>query len=204
MAGSRVPQVMTEEEILRILAIPDLKTMVGLRDRAILELLYSTGIRRRELSNLNVSDIDFENGYLRINCGKYYKDRVVPVGEVACKFIEAYLKTVRWWFLRDPKEDALFLDSQRGKRLSVSTIHHIIKKTVKKSGVKKRISAHTFRHSMATHLLHNKADIRYIQLILGHASLSSTEIYTHLVIDDLKEIHRRAHPHGRRTPDSDS
>ena len=200
--GFKLPKTMTEEEVIQVLAAPDLHTPIGIRDRAILELLYSSGVRRRELVNLNLADIDFENGYLMVNQGKYHKDRIVPIGEVALKFIEAYLKLVRWWFLRNPAEPALFLNSTTGKRIAVNTLAYIVKKMVKKSGIKKKITPHTFRHTMATHLLRNQADIRHIQAMLGHASLATTQIYTLLDTDDLKEVHRRAHPHGRRDSDS--
>lgn len=199
-----LPKALTQEEITQLLAVPDLKNPVGLRDRAILELLYSSGLRRQEVSNLNLNDFDMDRGYLRINDSKYFKDRVVPVGEAACKFIEAYLKLVRWWFLKDPKENALFLDSQKGHRLDAKTIYYIVKKTALKSGLTKKISPHTIRHTMATHLLQNKADIRHIQAMLGHASAATTEIYTYLDLGDLKQVYRRAHPRGRRDSDSNS
>lgn len=195
---SSLPRLLTGEEVLQILAAPDLHTPVGVRDRAILELLYSSGVRRQELAGLNVGDADLERGYLRVNQGKNRKDRVVPVGDTACKFIEAYLKLVRWWFLRNPAETALFLDSQKGKRMSGKTLEYLVKKYAKKSRLAKKASPHTLRHSMAAHLLKNEADIRHIQLMLGHASVATTEVYTRLVIDDLKEIHKKAHPRGRR------
>jgi integrase/recombinase XerD len=193
-----LPEVPTEAEILQLLAVPDLRTPVGIRDRAILELLYSSGIRRQELINLNLSDVDMENGYLQVIQGKNHKDRMVPIGDVALKFVEAYLKLVRWWFLRDPGERALFIDSAKGNRLSPQTVKHIVAKTIRKTGITKKVTPHTLRHAMATHLLRNQADIRHIQMMLGHASVATTEIYTQLAIDDLKAVCRRAHPHGRR------
>jgi integrase/recombinase XerD len=193
-----LPEVPTEAEILQILAVPDLRTPVGIRDRAILELLYSSGLRRQELINLNLSDIDWENGYLQVIQGKNRKDRTVPIGDTATKFIEAYLKLVRWWFLRDPSQTALFIDSAKGNRLSPQTVKHIVAKTIRKTGITKKVTPHTLRHAMATHLLRNQADIRHIQMMLGHASVATTEIYTRLAIDDLKAVCRRAHPHGRR------
>jgi integrase/recombinase XerD len=185
-------------EIMQILAVPDLRTPVGIRDRAILELFYSSGLRLQELINLNLSDIDWGNGYLQVIQGKNHKDRMVPIGDTALKFVEAYLKLVRWWFLHDPAETALFIDSAKGNRLSPQTIKHIVAKTIRKTGITKKVTPHTLRHAMATHLLQNQADIRHIQMMLGHASVATTEIYTHLAIDDLKAVCRRAHPHGRR------
>jgi integrase/recombinase XerD len=192
--------VLTEAEVRQILALPDLRTPIGIRDRAILELLYSTGLRRQEAVNLNLTDIDLENGQVFVYQGKNSKDRVVPLGEIAAQFVDAYLKLVRWWFVRDPKETALFIDSQKGSRLHPQTLNHIVSKTVSQSRIPKRITPHSFRHAMATHLLQNQADIRHIQLMLGHASLETTEIYTQLAIDDLKIAYRQAHPHAHREP----
>jgi site-specific recombinase XerD len=143
-------------------------------------------------------DLELTQGYVRVNQGKNRKDRLVPLGAIAAKFIEAYLKLVRWWYIRDATENALFLDSAKGKRLSPATVAHTVRKIVRKAGIKKKLSPHSFRHAMATHLLHNQADIRHIQLMLGHASVASTEIYTRLTIGDLKEVLRQSHPHGRR------
>jgi integrase/recombinase XerD len=193
-----LPEVPTEAEILQILAVPDLHTPIGIRDRAILELLYSSGLRRQELINLNLADLDLTQGYVRVNQGKNRKDRLVPLGAIAAKFIEAYLKLVRWWHIRDVTENALFLDSAKGKRISPATMGYIVCKLVRKAGIKKKFTAHSFRHAMATHLLHNQADIRHIQLMLGHASVASTQLYTRLTIGDLKEVLRQSHPHGRR------
>jgi site-specific recombinase XerD len=192
--------VPTEAEIRQILAVPDLRTPIGIRDRAILELLYSTGLRRQEAINLNLTDVDRENGQVFVYQGKNHKDRMVPLGETAAQFVEAYLKLVRWWFVHDPKENALFIDSQKGSRLHPQTLNHIVNKTVRQSRVPKRITPHSFRHAMATHLLQNQADIRHIQLMLGHNSVETTELYTRLAIDDLKTAYRQAHPHAQREP----
>jgi integrase/recombinase XerD len=190
--GVSLPVILTPDEVMKILLTPNIRTPIGLRDRSILELLYSTGIRRQELVNLNLIDLDLERGYLQVIQGKNRKDRVVPVGFIACTLLEAYIKLARWGFAKDPKETALFVDSQKGKRLSKNTVTHIVSKVVHESGVKKKVSPHTFRHTMATHMLKNDADIRYIQAILGHASVATTEIYTRLEIEDLKAAVRRA------------
>jgi integrase/recombinase XerD len=192
--------VPTEAEVRQILAVPDLRTPIGIRDRAILELLYSTGLRRQEAINLNLTDVDLENGQVFVCQGKNSKDRVVPLGETAAKFVDAYLKLVRWWFLRDPKETALFIDSQKGNRLHPATLNQIVVRTVRQTRIPKRITPHSLRHAMAIHLLQNQADIRHIQLMLGHNSVETTEIYTQLAIDDLKTAYRQAHPHARREP----
>jgi integrase/recombinase XerD len=199
----KLPQVLNEDEVLKILESCPLNTPPGLRDRAILEMFYSTGIRRSELANLNVEDYSPERQELRINEGKGKKDRIVPIGEYACLFTNAYLQMIRPWLAKSPDEKALFLDTQKGTRLSTQTVADIVKKAVKRSGIGKgriiNVTPHTFRHTMATHLLRNHADLRHIQAILGHASLASTEIYTHLTVENLKQVMKKAHPRSRRT-----
>jgi integrase/recombinase XerD len=169
-----------------------------LRDRAVLELLYSTGIRKRELVNLTVGDFRLESHELLIVNGKGGKDRVVPVGEWACYFTEAYVKNVRPWQACSPTEEALFVQHRNGRPLSPRAVGDIVERATLKSGVGRRVSPHTFRNTMATHMLRNHADLRHIQAILGHKSLRSTQVYTHVSIEDLKEVVRRSHPHGRR------
>jgi len=194
----RLPQIMAEEEALRILESCPINTPAGLRDRAALEILYSTGVRRSELANLNVQDFAAEKEELAIVQGKGKKDRNVPLGEFARAFTEGYLRLVRPWLAGSPEEEALFLNSQTGGRLSAPTVGYLVAKAARRAGVKKRVTPHTFRHSMATHMLRNKADLRHIQAILGHESLASTEVYTHLALEDLKEAVKKAHPRGRR------
>lgn len=198
---ARLPNVLTEAEVLQILESCPINTGKELRDRAILELLYSTGIRRSELVNLNVADFSPESQEVRINRGKGRKDRIVPVGEYASRFVEAYLKLVRPWLVRDSNETALFVSSTTGKRLHFQNVGRIVQKIAEASGIEKPVSLHTFRHSMATHLLRNGADLRHVQAILGHASLSSTEIYTHLNKEDLKQALKKFHPSGKRAAD---
>jgi len=198
----RLPRAITAEEMMRILQASVPTTALGLRDRAILELLYSTGIRRRELANLTVSDFHLESRELLIANGKGGKDRVVPVGEWACYFTEAYVKNVRPWQVYSPTEKALFVQHRDGHRLSPRSVKDIVERATAKSGVGRRVSPHTFRHAMATHMLRNHADLRHIQAILGHTSLRTTQIYTHVNIEDLKDVVRRAHPHGKRREES--
>jgi integrase/recombinase XerD len=173
-------------------------TALGLRDRAILELLYSTGIRRQELVNLSIGDFRVESHELLVVNGKGGKDRVVPVGQWACYFAETYMKNVRPWQVCDPAEKALFVQHRNGRRLSLRSVKDIVERATTRSGVGRRVSPHTFRHSMATHMLRNHADLRHIQAILGHSSLRSTQIYTHTDIEDLKGVMKRSHPHGKR------
>jgi integrase/recombinase XerD len=194
-----LPTVLTPEEAIRVLQAVPLHTVPGLRDRAILELLYSTGMRKRELVNLNVADVSFERQEALVVNTKTKRDRVVPVGEFARHCVEAYRSLVRPWLVASEGEKALFLSTDKGRRLAVRTVARIVERAVKKSGVTKRVTPHTFRHSMATHMLRNRADLRHIQAILGHAQLTSTTIYTQVSLEDLKEVLRRSHPHGRKS-----
>jgi integrase/recombinase XerD len=193
----KLPEVMTEEEAVKVLEASPINTPTGLRDRAILEVLYSTGIRRSELINLNLEDLFIDRGELAIKQGKGKKDRIVPVGDYAKLFLMAYLKMVRPWLAQAPDEPALFLTTG-GHRMSQGALKIMIGRAVRKSGVQRRITPHIFRHSMATHLLRNGADIRHIQALLGHSSLLSTQVYTHLTIEDLKQAVKKAHPRAKR------
>jgi integrase/recombinase XerD len=194
----QLPNIISEEEAVEILESCPPNTPGGLRDRAVLELFYSTGIRRRELANLNLTDYAPERRELTIRKGKGGKDRIVPVGEYAAWFLEAYLKLVRPWQVKDPAENALFLKNDSGTRLNSGNLGDLVKKALERSGIDKKVTPHTFRHSMATHLLRNGADLRHIQAILGHASLESTQVYTHLSVENLKQAVKKAHPHGGR------
>jgi len=195
---ARLPAVLTAEEALRVLESVSPVSSQGLRDRAMLEILYSTGMRKGELVALNVADFSFERQELVIVTSKSRKGRVVPVGEYARHFTEAYLRAVRSWLARNDEEKALFVSVRGGRRLAVRTVGQIVGRAAKMSGVAKTITPHTFRHSMATQMLCNHADLRHIQAILGHARITSTELYTHVSLEDLKEVVRRAHPHGRK------
>jgi len=192
-----LPEVLTPEETLQVLEAVKPNTAMGLRDRSILELLYSTGIRRRELVTLNLSDFSFERAELLIVNPKGKKDRLVPVGEAARRYTETYRRLVRPWMVCGQQEKALFVSHRGGGRLSSRSVSKIVLHAAQASGVTKRISPHSFRHAMATHLLRNQADLRHIQAILGHAQITSTELYTHLALEDLKEVVRRSHPHGK-------
>ena len=185
--------ILTPSEARKIINAPDSKCAIGYRDHTIMEVLYTTGIRKEELNNLTLSDVDYHDGFLRINNGKGGKDRVVPLGRIACRYLENYIKSVRPEFIKDPFNHHLFL-STRGNMLSKNVVWELVKKYAKQAKLKKTISPHTFRHSCATSMLRNKADIRAIQELLGHESLESTQIYTHISINDLKETHKRCHP----------
>lgn len=192
----RLPRViLTREEARKIVEAPNTKTATGLRDRAILETFYATGIRCAELSNLTPDDVDTEERVLRVVRGKGRRDRNLPLTRAAAEAIDAYLAKARETLLRREKR-FLFLQN-RGSHMDSGTLNRLVHQWAKAAGVKKRVTCHTFRHSVATHLLKGRADIRHIQALLGHASLATTERYTHVEISDLKEVIRRAHPRGR-------
>jgi integrase/recombinase XerD len=186
--------ILTETEAHRIVTAPRGKAPLILRDRAILETLYGTGMRVGELIKLRPEDVDTEGQLVRIIEGKGRKDRNVPLTTAAARAIAAYLTHGRPFLLR--REPWLFL-SERGKRLHRARVGGFVKAWAKAAGVKKNVSCHTFRHSMATHLLRGRADIRQIQALLGHRSLSTTERYTHVEVSDLRRVIERSHPRGR-------
>jgi integrase/recombinase XerD len=188
--------ILTKKEMGKLLELPDLKTPFGVRDRAIMEVFYSTGIRVSELCNLTLNDIDIMQGELRVNHGKNAKDRVVPLGEVACDYLNLYLRNARKK-LAASVQTVLFV-TKNGNRFHYTDLSHLISRYGKKAGLKKPIACHSLRHTCATHLLQGKADIRYIQEILGHASLATTQIYTKVEIADLKKVHRRCHPREQK------
>ena len=185
--------VLTSSEARKILHAPDIKSVIGYRDRTILEVLYSTGIRKEELNSLTISDVDYEDGFLRIENGKGGKDRIVPLGRIACRYLENYIKSVRPELLRDPYEKHLFLSS-RARPLSKNVAWELIKKYAKKARLHKNVHPHTFRHTCATAMLKNKANIRVVQELLGHADLATTQIYTHLTRDRLQAVYDATHP----------
>jgi len=190
----RLPRsILTQSEAKKVLHAPDTKTVLGYRDRTILEVLYSTGIRKEEINNILLTDVDYNEGYIRINCGKGKKDRVVPLGKIACRYLENYIKAVRPSLIRNPYNNHLFL-SCKGNRLSKNMVWEIVKRSAKDAKLKKNISPHTFRHTCATLMLRNNANIRHIQELLGHASLDSTQVYAAVSITDLKAVHAKCHP----------
>jgi len=188
----KVPDVLSCREVENILKAPDLKKNQGIRDRAILELLYATGLRVSELTSLTYSSIDLEVGFLRCK-GKSSKERIVPLGKVAEKYLLEYMNRARPVLAKGKISDSLFL-ARGGRTLSRQSIWKMIKAMVQKAGIKKNISPHTLRHSFATHLLERGADLRSVQEMLGHVSITTTQIYTHVNRARLKEIHRNFHP----------
>lgn len=186
-----LPTFLTQKEVGTILSIPNLRTPIGIRDRAILELLYATGVRVSELVNLKLTDLNLDSGFLKC-FGKGGKERIVPLGRNAKECIKRYLNKVR---LSSNKSEYLFLGSKKAKeRLSRQAVWQFIKAYAGKARIKKKITPHTFRHSFATHLLEGGADLRIVQELLGHADISTTQIYTHVSRDHLKSVHSKFHP----------
>jgi integrase/recombinase XerD len=190
-----LPSVLTVPEMERILNNVEINKRCGVRDRAMLETLYATGMRVSELANFTHEQIVFEDEMVRI-FGKGSKERIVPIGKVALHWIEEYYATDRPQLSRPFSDSTVFLNN-RGSTFSRMGLWKIINKYVKKAGIKKHVSPHTFRHSFATHLLEGGADLRTVQEMLGHANIVTTEIYTHVDREYLKEVHRSFHPRSR-------
>jgi integrase/recombinase XerD len=188
----RLPRVLGVDDVATLLEGTGDDTPAGVRDRAMLELLYATGIRVSELCGCEVGSVDFEQGLLRCT-GKGGKERIVPVGEVAQAWLRRYLDEARARLLRDPDEPALFLN-HRGQRLSRQGFWKILRKHGLAAAIGKPITPHVLRHSFATHLLEAGADLRSVQELLGHADISTTQVYTHLSRGRLRQVYRSAHP----------
>jgi integrase/recombinase XerD len=195
---SRLPRgVLTPEEARRVLDAPDVQTRAGLRDKAIMEVFYSTGLRLAELARLSVFDIDHRNGFVRVNLGKGSKDRIVAIGEKACGYVREYLAVVRGpWSQANKDERALWLSSKRPHGpLKSQAIEVMVKQYGRAVGL--RVTPHLWRHTCATHLTANGAGLSAVQRQLGHRSLRTTQIYTRVTVPDLVTMHKRAHPRAR-------
>lgn len=195
----RIEAPLTLEEVEQVLAQPDVGQPLGLRDRAMLELAYSSGLRRTELVRLKLGDVDFFNGTAFVHQGKGRKDRLVPVGERALAWIEKYLREARPQLAAGVDEGELFL-GEYGEPLSPPRLTYLGGRYVRKAAVGKSGACHLLRHTMATQMLEGGADIRFIQEMLGHANLSTTERYTHVAIGKLKAIHAATHPAAKLEP----
>lgn len=193
--AKRLPRaILTTKEIKKMLRQPDTQTVLGFRDRTMLEVLYSTGIRNKELRQLTIEDVNLEAGLIVIREGKGKKDRVVPVGKIAARYLETYINGIRPELIRsDPTTRTLFL-SLVGCQMDPKTLSHMITKYAKRAGLKTRVTPHTFRHTCATHMIRNRANIRHVQELLGHNQLTTTQQYVRVTITDLQEAHRRHHP----------
>lgn len=192
----RLPKILSIQEVENLLEAPETSTPFGMRDKAMLELLYATGIRVSELVNLNAGHVNLGMGFIRC-MGKGSKERIIPLGRIAAKWIHNYIQSMRHQLLRESKlDDALFIN-HLGTRLTRQGFWKIIKKYGREAHILKEITPHTLRHSFATHLLDNGADLRAVQEMLGHADISTTQIYTHVSKTRIKEIYNRTHPRAK-------
>lgn len=191
---SRLPKTLSSEDVESLLGQPDRSAPLGLRDKAMLELLYATGLRVSELVGLRLQDVNLERGFLVV-VGKGSKERAVPLGDVAAVVLREYLDAARPLLLKGAGTDALFVSSRR-RQITRQMFWARIKHYVRKAGITQRVSPHTLRHSFATHLLDNGADLRAVQAMLGHSDISTTQIYTHVSRERLRHIHEKYHPRG--------
>lgn len=192
--GKPLPKSLSEADVEALLAAPDLSEAIGQRDRAMLEVLYACGLRVTELISLTLEQVNLRQGVLRI-MGKGSKERLVPMGEEAIVWVERYMRDARHELLNGRPSDVLF-PSQRGEQMTRQTFWHRIKHQAKVAGIGKSLSPHTLRHAFATHLLNHGADLRVVQMLLGHSDLSTTQIYTHVARARLQEMHAKHHPRG--------
>jgi integrase/recombinase XerD len=192
--GQPLPDSLSEQQVMNLLDAPDTTSVRGLRDRAMLEVLYSTGLRVSELVGLKMQQINFQTGVVRVT-GKGSKERIVPVGEVAEDWIKDYLSDGRPVLISHYATDVVF-PGRYGKPLSRQAFWYAIKKYAVNAGINTHLSPHTLRHAFATHLLNHGADLRVVQMLLGHSDLSTTQIYTHVARERLNRLHRQHHPRG--------
>lgn len=192
--GRSLPHSLTEDEVEKLLKAPDTNTPLGMRDRTMLEVLYAAGLRVSELVNLDLAQLNQQQGVVRIT-GKGGKERLVPLGEPALDWLQRYLEEARASILKGRGCDAVF-PSRRGRAMTRQTFWHALKRYAVSAGISKQLSPHVLRHSFATHLLNHGADLRVVQMLLGHGDLSTTQIYTHVARERLKNLHERHHPRG--------
>ncbi len=192
--GRSLPKSLSEAEVESLLSAPVIADPLGHRDRTMLEVLYATGLRVSELVNLKYSQININQGVIRI-LGKGNRERLIPLGEEAVRWLTEFVKGARNEILLDRTTDYLF-PTRRGDRMTRQAFWHIIKRYARKAQIDKELSPHTMRHAFATHLLNHGADLRVVQMLLGHSDLSTTQIYTHVARERLKELHERHHPRG--------
>jgi len=191
----RLPKNLTEAQVEALLAAPDTSSTLGLRDRAMLETLYATGLRVSELTGLTLAQVSLDMGVVRV-LGKGSKERLVPLGEEAIDWLKRYLRSARAELAGEGKSDAMFLTARRGP-MTRQAFWTLVKRYATRAGIARdRLSPHVLRHAFATHLLNHGADLRVVQLLLGHADITTTTIYTHVARERLKELHARHHPRG--------
>lgn len=192
--GRPLPSSLSETDVESLLNAPATENKLGFRDKTMLEMLYATGLRVSELVNLTLDQVSLRQGVVRIT-GKGNKERLVPVGEEALSWLEKYLNEARRDLL-GPRQCSFVFVTNRGDNMTRQAFWHIIKRYALKTGINKTLSPHTLRHAFATHLLNHGADLRVVQLLLGHSDLSTTQIYTHIARERLKELHQKYHPRG--------
>lgn len=191
----RLPRaVLTPGEMRRLLNAPDTSRLDGIRDKAMLELLYSAGLRLAELCALTVYDVDVHGGYVRVNSGKGAKDRVVPMGHKATQYVKEYLRHVRGRLTEKRRDERALFVGVMGKRINPIIVERLIRDYARTAGLSKRVTPHTFRHTCATHLLADGADVVHVQRLLGHACIDTTQIYTRVAERDVKKTHGKTHP----------
>ena len=189
-----LPKILTEEDVDALLAAPNVETLLGLRDKSMLEALYASGLRVSELVTMTLAQLSQDMGVVRV-VGKGNKERQVPVGEEALTWIRRYLDNARPEILAGRRVDALFVTS-RGASMTRQAFWYLIRRYADRAGIRKGVSPHTLRHAFATHLLNHGADLRVVQMLLGHADISTTQIYTHIARERLKQLHAKHHPRG--------
>ncbi|MEG0641065.1 MAG: site-specific tyrosine recombinase XerD [Clostridium sp.] len=186
----KIPQVLSVEEIEKLLALPNISESKGVRDRAMLEMLYATGIRVTELINLNIEDINLEIGFIKCNGNK---ERIIPMGKVAIEILKTYISEYRYKLVNTPTENALFLNFH-GERMTRQGFWKIIKHYASLADINKDITPHTLRHSFAAHLIENGADLKSVQQMLGHSDISTTQVYAELIKNRISDVYKKAHP----------
>ncbi len=193
--GRQLPVVLTEEDVEKLLTAPDTSKPQGIRDRTMLEVLYACGLRVSELINLQLHQVNLRTGVLRI-IGKGNKERLVPFGEQAGEWLEKFFAESRPALLKESHDCSTLFVSNRGLGMTRQAFWHVIKRNARAVGIEKHLSPHTLRHAFATHLLNHGADLRVVQMLLGHSDLSTTQVYTHIAQARLQELHREHHPRG--------
>jgi integrase/recombinase XerD len=192
--GRPLPKALSEEEVEALLEAPDTTESLGHRDRTMLEVLYATGLRVTELVSLQLGQVNLNQGVVRVS-GKGGRERLIPLGEESLEWLQEFIGGARQDILLERQTDYVF-PTRRGDRMTRQAFWHIIKRYAERAGVHRKLSPHTLRHAFATHLLNHGADLRVVQMLLGHSDLSTTQIYTHVARERLKELHARHHPRG--------